>query len=67
MIADTGWETGGISAEIAKKVYNNLFRELKSPIEIVALPDVPAPASQALEKAYYPNKDTIIKAVKKLL
>jgi len=67
VIADTGWETGGISAEIAKKVYHNLFRELKSPIEIVALPDVPAPASQSLEKVYYPNKDNIIEAVRKVI
>lgn len=66
VIADTGWETGGISGEIAKKVYQNLFRELKSPIEIVALPNVPAPASRTLEKEYYPNKDNIIKAVKKI-
>jgi len=66
VIADTGWETGGISAEIAKRVYNNLFRELKSKIEIIALPDAPAPASQVLEKAYYPDKDNIIRAIKKL-
>jgi len=67
IIADLGWETGGISAEIAKRVYNNLYKELKSPIEIVALPDAPAPASQALEKIYYPNENNIIKAAKKLI
>ncbi len=66
VIADTGWETGGISAEIAKRVYNNLYKELKAPIEIVALPDLPAPASKVLEKAYYPSEDNIIKMVKEL-
>ncbi|MBU4481189.1 alpha-ketoacid dehydrogenase subunit beta [Patescibacteria group bacterium] len=66
VIADTGWKTGGISAEIAKRVYNNLYKDLKAPIEIVALPDLPAPASKALEKVYYPGKDNIIKTVKEL-
>ncbi len=64
VICDTGWEAGGISAEIAKKVYSNLLKGLKAPIEIVALPDMPSPASQALEREYYPTKDNIIKAVK---
>lgn len=67
VIADTGWQRGGVSAEIAKRVYQKLYKDLKSPIEIVALPDTPAPASQALEKEYYPNKDNIIKALKKIL
>lgn len=67
VIADAGWETGGVSAEIAKKVYNGLFQKLKAPMEIVALPDVPAPASFSLEKEYYPDKNNIIKAVKKII
>ena len=67
VIADAGWETGGVSAEIAKKTYNGLFQKLKAPIEIVALPDVPAPASCSLEKEYYPDKNKIIKAVKKTI
>jgi len=67
VVADTGWKTGGIAAEISSKVYNNLFKELKSPIEIVALPDIPAPASSVLEERFYPNKNNIIEAVKKIL
>jgi pyruvate dehydrogenase E1 component beta subunit len=66
-VADTGWEAFGISAEIAKRVYNNLYKELKAPIEIVALPDVPAPASCALEKEYYPTAKNIISAVKRII
>ena len=67
VVADVGWEAFGISAEISKRVYNSLLKDLKSKIEIIALPDVPAPASQALEKIYYPNKNNIIEAVKKTL
>ncbi|MDO8435969.1 MAG: pyruvate dehydrogenase complex E1 component subunit beta [bacterium] len=64
VVCDTGWQAGGISAEISALVSENIFESLKSPIERVALPDAPAPASSVLEKEYYPNKDTIIKAIK---
>jgi pyruvate dehydrogenase E1 component beta subunit len=67
VIADVGWQTGGISSEIANRVYSKLYGELKSRIEIVALPDAPAPASQALEEKFYPNKNNIIEAVNKAI
>ena len=60
VIADTGWRTGGIAAEIAATVYEKTFGILKAPIERVALPDIPTPAAYALENAYYnTHKDTI--------
>lgn len=67
VIADVGWKTGGIASEIASRVYSKLYKELKSKIEIVSLPDVPAPASQVLEEKFYPNKNNIIEAVKKTI
>jgi pyruvate dehydrogenase E1 component beta subunit len=67
VVADTGWQTGGIASQISAKVSNNLFKELKSKIETVALPDVPAPASFVLEEKFYPNQNNIITAVKKTL
>lgn len=67
VIADIGWQMSGISSEIANRIYNKIFKDLKSPIEIVALPDVPAPASRSLEEEFYPNKNNIIEAVKKTI
>ena len=67
VVADSGWKTGGIGAEISAKVYNSAFKYLKAPIERVALPDVPAPASSFLEKKFYPDENNIIEAVKKSL
>jgi len=67
VLADVGWRTGSIAADIASKVYTKVCKKLKSPIEIVALSDVPAPASRVLEKKFYPNKNDIIKAVKKTI
>jgi pyruvate dehydrogenase E1 component beta subunit len=67
VIADSGWKSFGISAEIAARVAENGFSFLESPIVRVALPDSPAPASSVLEKAYYPSAQDIVKAVKKVL
>lgn len=67
IIADTGWTTGGVSAEIAAQVYQQTFRFLKAPIERIALPDLPTPAAYTLEDAYYKNAENIIKAARKLM
>jgi len=67
VIADMGWKSFGISAEIAALVAEHAFDSLKSPILRVALPDCPAPASRILEKAYYPDENDIIGAVKKVM
>ncbi len=67
VIADAAWKTGGVADGIAGIISERGFGLLKSPIRKVTLPDAPAPVSPTLEKAYYPNKKTIIKAVEKIL
>lgn len=64
IIADSGWKSCGVAAEISALAATHVFEYLKAPIMRVTLPDAPAPASSALEKAYYPNKNNIISAVK---
>ena len=64
VIADGGWKTCGIAAEISALVSENIFEYLKAPIMRVSLPDSPAPASSILEEAYYPKTKNIIYAVK---
>ncbi len=65
LIADTGWKEYGIGAEIAARVFERAFSSLKAPVERIALPDAPTPASHVLEGAYYPGKDDIIKAAER--
>ena len=67
VIADGGWKTCGIAAEISALVSENIFEYLKAPIIRVSLPDTPAPASSILEEAYYPKAKKIISVVKKML
>lgn len=65
VIADTGWKTGGVTAEIAAVVAEKAFSFLKAPIERVASPDVPTPAGYTLEEAFYIGKPEIKTAILK--
>jgi len=68
IVVDGGWKTCGVTAEISARIAeNDVFRSLRAPIIRVSLPDTPAPASSALEQAYYPNAEKIIQAVKNIL
>jgi len=65
VIADTGWKTGGVTAEISAVVAEKAFSFLKAPIERVACPDVPTPAGHTLEEAFYIGKPEIKTAILK--
>lgn len=68
VVADGGWKTYGVAAEIAAKIgESGLFNRLRAPITRVCLPDVPAPASLALERIYYKNAMDIVDGVKMTL
>lgn len=68
LVADVGWLTGGISAEITARVAETAgARFLKCPIRRLALPDCPAPMCRPLERAYYVTADDIVRTVKKML
>ena len=66
VIADAGWKTCGVAAEIAALVAEKAFSHLKAPIVRVSLPDAPAPASRTLEKVYYPDAEAITSVAKQL-
>jgi acetoin:2,6-dichlorophenolindophenol oxidoreductase subunit beta len=67
VIADAAWMTGGIAADIAATVAGEMFHALKAPIFRVCLPDVPAPTSGVLERAYYVGAGEIVAGVQKVL
>jgi len=68
LVVDSGWISGGYSAEIIAKVVEQLPADClrHAPVR-VALPDAPAPTSRVLEKTYYTSTDDVVKAVKKIL
>jgi len=63
VVADGGWRSFGVAAEIVATVFEDAFSYMKAPPTRVALPDVPAPASSLLENLYYPSEKDIIEAV----
>jgi acetoin:2,6-dichlorophenolindophenol oxidoreductase subunit beta len=64
VVADGGWATGGLTAEITATIAVRAFGRLKAPPVRVCLPDAPAPMSSSLELAYYPTAQTIVAAVR---
>lgn len=66
IIADTGWKSFGVTAEIAALIAENIPDKLKGPIQRIATLDTPTPASYKLEELFYPNAIDIVKAAKKL-
>ena len=67
IIADTGWKTGGVGAEIAAMVAEKGFKYLKSPIRRVASLNIPTPASYVLEAKFYPSKGDIVSCCLEIL
>ena len=65
VVADGGWKTCGIGAEISALVTEKAFQYLKTPTLRVSLPDTPAPASSALERVYYRGAQDIAATVMK--
>ena len=58
--------TGGIGAELAAILAQDLFEYLDGPITRVAAPDAPFPYAAPLEAAYLPNAEKIITAARQL-
>jgi pyruvate dehydrogenase E1 component beta subunit len=67
LIADCGWKTGGITAEISALVAEKGFEFLKAPIRRVACPDIPTPSGYTLEAAFYVGSKDILAATREML
>jgi len=65
-VADPGWQSVGVAAEIIATVCENLGHTLlANPIRI-CLPDSHTPMSAALEEQYYPNDTFVANTIRKL-
>jgi acetoin:2,6-dichlorophenolindophenol oxidoreductase subunit beta len=67
LIVDTGWEMGGVCAEIGCLVAEKAFSHLKAPVRRIGLPDVPSPAGFTLEQFYYPNEENFSQVIKEMV
>lgn len=67
IVVEEGNKTGGIGAEIAAMMQEEMYDELDGPVLRVAALDVPLPYDVALELVCVPNADKIVEAVKALI
>jgi 2-oxoisovalerate dehydrogenase E1 component beta subunit len=58
--------TGGFGAEIAATVAEEAFEDLDAPVARLAAPDTPVPFSPALEKAFLPQVEDVVEALREL-
>jgi len=67
LIVEEDHLTGGWGAEIAARIADAAFSNLRAPIRRVAGPDTPIPCAPALERAWVPDVDRITAAAVALL
>jgi pyruvate dehydrogenase E1 component beta subunit len=67
LVVDTGWEIGGVCAEIGFVVTKECFNELVAPPERLGLPNAHTPSGHILESEYYPNKEKLLRSIEGLL
>jgi pyruvate dehydrogenase E1 component beta subunit len=66
-VADPGWQSVGVAAEIISSVCERIGPELLSAPIRVCLPDSHTPMTAKLEAQYYPTDDSIAEATRNLM
>jgi len=67
VIAEEGWSTYGVGAELAAGLQERCFDHLDAPILRLGGAEVPMPYNQYLEKAAIPSVDGIVELCKRAL
>jgi len=67
VIAEEGWRSYGVGAEIAARIYEEAFDFIDAPIQRVAQEEVPLPYNARLEQLALPQVEDIIKAVREVI
>jgi pyruvate dehydrogenase E1 component beta subunit len=67
VVAEEGWRSFGVGAEIAARIYEEAFDDLDAPVQRVAQVEVPLPYNRALEQMALPQAANVIAAVKEVL
>ena len=67
LVVDYDAPFAGFAAEVSALVAEKALPHLKVPVQRLTFPDCPMPASQILERTYYPNPETIATRIKNIL
>jgi pyruvate dehydrogenase E1 component beta subunit len=65
--ADGDWLNCSFASEVAARVADKAFHDLKAPIKRIGWPECPAPVSKTLEDAFHPTHKNIIRAALEIL
>jgi pyruvate dehydrogenase E1 component beta subunit len=67
VIAHEAWKIGGIGAEVSATVAEQAFGSLKAPIVRVGAPHVQIPSHPTIRRAFLPNAQSIMDAVRAVM
>jgi len=67
LIADNDWVYCGFGSEIAAIISEKCFGSLKAPVKRIGFAHTPCPTARHLENSFYPNAETIVRCVEKML
>jgi pyruvate dehydrogenase E1 component beta subunit len=67
VIVDEGYPRCGIATDVAALFASRAFHALKAPVKIVTAPHTPVPFSPPLEKAYLPDIEKVVAAVRRVM
>jgi len=67
IVADNDWIHCGFGAELAARISEKCFNDLKSPVKRIGFAQTPCPTTRPLENEFYPNAINMIRLVEEKL
>jgi pyruvate dehydrogenase E1 component beta subunit len=67
VIAEEGWRSYGVGAEVAARIYETALDYVDAPVQRVAQKEVPLPYNRELEQMALPQVDDVIRAVREVV
>lgn len=67
IVADNDWIHCGFGAELASRIAEKCFDNLKSPVNRIGFAQTPCPTTRPLENEFYPNAINIIRLIEEKL
>ena len=67
LVVHEAWKTGGIGAEIASRINEKCWNDLKAPVSRIGAKDVPIPFSPVLEEFVLPSTQKIVQEIKSVI
>jgi len=67
IVADNDWVECGFASEVAARVSEKCFGQIKSPVKRIGFAPTPCPTVRSLEDEFYPNAVDIVRSIEQKL